>query len=344
MKIHKLSTTEAFLAIDLEDAPAAGVVRCANKILQGGAKDMARSATYSFATFEMQRSGVSGGISAQVEDRPAAIAAFAEELQPMVAEGKLSLDAAKGVTPELLTLGDDDRNAVRNEKVASGDTLSTHLAGLGPVSAAVKALGGLDGTTVAIEGFGAHGPALAEAAEAAGAKIVGFSTASGAANNADGISAAELRAAWAEHGADAAGQFGAEADQAWKVFLAGAEVIFTGGKMGAVNHETAAKQAELKALVPHGPLPFTTRALAVFQRGGTIVLPDFITTAGPIFASWPAGDATTDAVTATATDAITEAIGDTMGHDDGAFLGACHRAEAFLATWQDKLPFGRPLA
>ena len=28
----------------------------------------------------------------------------------------------------------------------------------------------------------------------------------------------------------------------------------------------------------------------------------------------------------------------------GPFLGACHTAEAFLSTWQDELPFGRPLA
>ena len=32
------------------------------------------------------------------------------------------------------------------------------------------------------------------------------------------------------------------------------------------------------------------------------------------------------------------------GHADGPLLGACHRAEAFLRTWQDTLPFGRPLA
>ena len=30
--------------------------------------------------------------------------------------------------------------------------------------------------------------------------------------------------------------------------------------------------------------------------------------------------------------------------DDGPFLGACYSAEAFLSTWQDELPFGRPLA
>ena len=35
---------------------------------------------------------------------------------------------------------------------------------------------------------------------------------------------------------------------------------------------------------------------------------------------------------------------DVIGHDEGAYLGACYRAEAFLRTWQETLPFGRPLA
>ena len=84
MKIHKLSSVDAFLAIDLDGAPAAGVVRSAKKILQGGAKDMARELTYTFAAFEMQRGGVSGGINALPDDRDTAVAAFVEELAPMV--------------------------------------------------------------------------------------------------------------------------------------------------------------------------------------------------------------------------------------------------------------------
>jgi hypothetical protein len=33
-----------------------------------------------------------------------------------------------------------------------------------------------------------------------------------------------------------------------------------------------------------------------------------------------------------------------MDHPSGPLLGACEQAEAFLATWCDELPFGRPLA
>jgi len=33
-----------------------------------------------------------------------------------------------------------------------------------------------------------------------------------------------------------------------------------------------------------------------------------------------------------------------VGHGNGPVLGACERAEAFLAGWLDELPFGRPMA
>ena len=62
--LRKLSSTNAFVVTDLVDVPSFGIVRCAKKILQGGAKDLARSMTYTFASFEMQRGGASGGINA----------------------------------------------------------------------------------------------------------------------------------------------------------------------------------------------------------------------------------------------------------------------------------------
>jgi hypothetical protein len=37
-------------------------------------------------------------------------------------------------------------------------------------------------------------------------------------------------------------------------------------------------------------------------------------------------------------------LDEVAGHPDGPLLASCYRAEAFLATWQTKLPFGRPLA
>jgi glutamate dehydrogenase (NAD(P)+) len=336
--LRKLSTTNAFVVTDLPGAPSAGVVRCAPKILQAGAEDLARSLTYSFAVFGMRRGGASAGINAAGEDRDAAIAAFAAELRDDAASGALALDAGRGVDQDQLEAltSIDGRNARRFSPVG-GDDLRTHLAGFGPAVGADTVVG-LEGRSVAIEGFGAHCPALADAVEAHGGRVIAVSTAAGALI--EERTAAELRARWAEAGE---AMVGADAPAAWKVYQAGADVLFVGSKMAAIDHVTAQK-LRVSALVPHQPLPYTARALAVLQRAGVEVLPDFITTAGPIFADWPTGGSDPGDVIATASAAITEALLSAGGHRDGRFLGACLRAEEYLASWQDTLPFGRPLA
>ncbi len=58
-----------------------------------------------------------------------------------------------------------------------------------------------------------------------------------------------------------------------------------------------------------------------------------VTTAGPFM-----GEA------GAARDMVAAIIGDVVGHRDGPLLGACERAEAFLAGWLADLPFGRPMA
>ena len=122
-----------------------------------------------------------------------------------------------------------------------------------------------------------------------------------------------------------------------------ADVLFAGSKMGAINH-TVAEQLEVGTLVPYGPIPVTAKALAVLSRAGTTVVPDFIATAGPLFAWWPTGDPTPEAITVDAAAQITASLDEIAPHPDGLFLAAAQRAESFLTTWQDSLPFGRPLA
>ena len=83
--------------------------------------------------------------------------------------------------------------------------------------------------------------------------------------------------------------------------------------------------------------------LAVMQRADIMVVPDFVATAAPLLAYWP-DDASPESIVTQAGAAIDAAMEDSMGHADGLFLAACYRAEAFLKTWRDQLPFGRPLA
>ena len=116
MRIHKFTSTDAFVAIDLVGAEtSSGPVRWARRVLQGGAKDLARSQTYSYAVLNMRHGGASAGISAEGPKRSAAIAAFVAEAAELVEYGTYLPDAAKGVgETDLAPLrGNDPRDTTR---------------------------------------------------------------------------------------------------------------------------------------------------------------------------------------------------------------------------------------
>ncbi len=345
MKITKLSTVDGFVAVDLHDADvtSVGIVRSAPKILESGATELARSLTYTFAVLEQQRSGASAGINAVPADRPDAIAAFVDEVRPLVESGSFLPAPGKGVEPaDLGSLSAlDPRSSLRLEQV-EGSVLTDHLTGVGAAAAASAAAGDLDGRRVAIEGFGSQGPALARQVVEWGGRVTAISTSAGTAIASAGLDIAAVSSAWGADGDQMVAHFG-DIEPAWKIFGAPCDVLFTGSKMGALSHQ-GAEYVTASVIVPSAPIPVTTKAFAMLRRAGVTVVPDFVSTAGPIFAMWPDGDATTASVEADAVAAITDLMGELLSHADGPLLAGCYKAEAFLATWRDELPFGRPLA
>ena len=342
MRLHKFSDVNAFVALDLDGAVAAsGPVRWARKILQGGAKDLARSQTYTYAALEMRRSGASAGISAEGPARAEAVGAFVAEAAELVPDGTYLPDAAKGVSEDdLAPLRDADPRTVARLGAfgAACDGLSSAVA----ADAAV----GLDGRAAVIEGFSATGPALAEAVSQRGGRVVGLATAEGSLAADGGFDPAALGEAWSEHGDKALSALAGEDDglaEPGALWGIAADVVFAGSKMGIVHHGVA-EQLKCKALVPCGRLAYTSKALAVCRRSGIAAVPDFVALAGSTIASWSSGDSGDDDVRAEVTRTVTALMEEALASDDGPFLGACYAAEAFLSTWQDTLPFGRPLA
>ena len=272
MQIVKLETVDAFVAVDLEGVPGQGIVRLAPRVLQGGARDLARSATYALASLGRRETGISAGINASPEGRDAAMAAFVTEVASW--DAVFSLSAGIGVTDRDLGVATDP---------GAGGLLAA-----GAVAAGVAAVPGA--STAAVDGT--NGEELVKELSARGIEVVASDD-----------------------------PFGAEAD-----------LLFCGSKVGMVDHEVADRLA-VRAVVPTGPLPITTRAVAHCRRRGISALPDFVTTAGPLVGHVDEARETVAALVAEVAD-----------HDDGPILGACVRAEGFLSTWQDDLPFGRPMA
>lgn len=339
MAIQQLESTDAFVVFDLPEVePAVGQVRMARKILRDGAELLARSWTYLFASFEKQVGGASAGINAEGDERSGALAAFVDDVSPLVEAGTLLLQPAKGATA-------DDLAALRGLD-PRGDLywdLHDDLRGLGAVVCADEALGGLEGRSVAVEGFDAAGPAIVKAVYDRGGRVTAVGTARGAVARHSGLDGPMLAQAWREHGPVLVEHVDVVNRPANELWSADVDVLFAGSRAGVIDHELA-PALQVRAVVPSGPVPVTARALAMLRRAEVLVLPDFVTTAGPLFAMWPSADANPEGLRGTAAMSLRAALSEVLDHDEGPLVGACHRAEAFLATWRDELPFGRPIA
>jgi glutamate dehydrogenase/leucine dehydrogenase len=335
---RKLTTTDGFVVLDLDgDAPAAGVVRAAPKVLVDGATWLARSQTYQFASFGRRVRGASAAVNAAPDLRDDAVEAFVDELAADLDAGILLLEPAKGLTAAHAAVlrAHDPRPASwwdhRDELRAEG------------VAAAVATVAAAEGCRVAIEGFDASGPSLVRALAERGATVVSVSTSSGTKHLPDGLAADVAAEAWTAHGPGFVTQLGGDAASPTAVFGVEADVLVVGSKVGVIDHDVAAG-LQVGAVVPGGSLPVTAKALAALRRAEVTVLPDFVTTAGALFAwSEDGGEVAPETARAAAADGITEVLAEAADHPSGPVLGACERAEAFLSSWVDELPFGRPI-
>ena len=340
MRLHKFANVEAFVALDLEGADtASGPVRWARKILQGGAKDLARSQTYTYAALEMQRGGASAGISAEAPDRALAISAFVAEAAALVADSVYLPDAAKGVSDEdLAPLRDADPRNVERLGAFSADCDAVSAA------AAADAAVGLDGRSVVIEGFSAVGAALTEYVSQRGARVIGISNAEGTFATPDGLDPAAARQAWSEQGEKAVSALAdGSLDGSASIWAMDADVVFAGSKIGVVHHGVA-EGLPCAALVPCGRLAFTAKALAVCRRRDILALGDFVALAGSTIAAWDSQHTDNAELHRHISETVTTLTAEACKSEDGPFLSACFAAENFLSSWQDELPFGRPLA
>jgi hypothetical protein len=114
-----------------------------------------------------------------------------------------------------------------------------------------------------------------------------------------------------------------------------ADVLFVAGKAGVVDHD-AVPQIRAGVVVPLTAVPITARAHAELTRAGIVHVPDFLSTAAALLKGH--GDVA-DPVAA-----VAEKVSSLAPKGTGMWMAAVEEAEAFLRTWRDSLPFGRPLA
>jgi len=349
VETRKLESTPGFVIYDLPGAQHyVGEARLGSRLIPGNATMLVRHVTYVFATLEQQRSGAGIGLKSDPSEAAAAVEALADELADDFSSGRLSTSPGLRLNAELLApvLAHDQRNLIGNDD-RDGISFNDELIGVGAAAAAASLLGGLDGKRVAIEGFGPAGVGIAREAAAAGAAIARVGTAKGCADApGDGgrLDPAVLVEAWLADGEMCVAALSTDGEPAkpWTVWRDDVDVLFCGSKPGAMSGD-GASMAGATPVVAFSAAAVSSKALAVLRAAGTPVAADFVAAVGPALGWWADAVLTHNDLRSATADTVNAVMSETAAHDDGPFMAACYRAEAFLQTWQDELPFGRPL-
>lgn len=347
MRTVDLTSTPGFAIYDLADADGyAGEIRLGPKLIANNAVMGMRHQTYVFAALGMKRSGASVGLKSEPADAQAAVDAVAQELEAELAagptEGGLTLDAGLRLNLDLIAsiTKHDNRNPIRLDD-RDGVSFGDELIGVG-AAAAAGAVASLASARVAIANFNAAGVAIAREVAAAGGVVTAISTSAGTATGE--FTADALSEAWATGGADCVKALAGDDEPAkpWAIYGADAEVVFCGGAPGALSGD-GAQMVGTTPVVSFAPAAVSAKALAVLRGAGATAVPEFVTCIGPTLASAAPLDATHDSLRAEVATKVAELVGESVQHDDGCFMGACYAAEAFMSSWVDELPFGRPM-
>ncbi len=344
METLQLESTPGFVILDLPDAQHyVGETRLGKRLIPGNATMLARHLTYVFATLEQQRSGASIGLKSDPSQAALAVEALATELADDFSSGRISTSPGLRLDAETLAavLAHDQRNLIGNE-TREGISFNDELVGVGATVAAASLLGGLDGKRIAIEGFGSTGLGIAREAAAAGAVIARVATSSGCANGQ--FDPVTLSDAWLAEGEKCVEALSANGgpERPWMVWKDDVDLLFCGSKPGAMSPE-AASMSDSVPVVAFSCAAVSSKALALLRLAGTPVAADFVAAVGPALGWWADAVLTHDELRLATADTVEAIMSETAGHGDGPFMAACYRAESFLRTWQDELPFGRPL-
>jgi glutamate dehydrogenase (NAD(P)+) len=151
-------------------------------------------------------------------------------------------------------------------------------------NAIMKQGGRLDGTRVAIQGFGKVGSTLARLCAEEGARVVALSDSSGAIANPYGIDVRAALAHKGEHGA-LTGLPGTEAITSAELVEIECDVLAPCALEQVVNEENAAGvRARIVAEGANGPV--TPAADEILEDKGVLVLPDVLVNAGGVVVSY----------------------------------------------------------
>ncbi|MGK2929470.1 MAG: Glu/Leu/Phe/Val dehydrogenase dimerization domain-containing protein [Acidimicrobiales bacterium] len=338
MFVHHLTSVDGEIVFDIDPdvvGTAAGGTRVADDVSVEEVSLLARAMTYKFAVFEQRLGGAKAGIRPRLLDTHGeTMARYCEEIQPMVAERRFLTGADLGTTTAdfepLLPPGPRPMRVI--DSAVGGVAFEELVTGRGVTAAAAAWLGGLEGRTVAIEGFGAAGGGVARDVVRRGGLVVAVSTADGAVADGAGLDVDALFEARAEHGDAFVNQLGFDVHRPVELHRLAVDVLVPGARTGIYD---AAAAAEVQATVisPAANVPYTVAGLEILRANGVVALPDFVCNAGAVLAYQAPGGLPPHEVL----DRVDRLIGERVESARTARMDPIEHAtvlaDTFLATW-----------
>jgi len=345
VKTLRLKTVDAYIAFDFECPTSAGGTRLAPDVTERETQLLARAMSYKFAVLETKFGGAKGAIRATPATRDDAIRHYVDEIRPMVLATKFLTSTDLGTMPEDLKSlpGTDQADLMHTEY--RGMPLDAYLTGLGVATAAETVLGGLEGRTAAIEGFGKVGGATAVEMARRGARLVAFSTIHGFVQRPSGFDVKELLHLRSQYGDRLIEHLAEEVQPVAGLFLVEADVLVPGARIGVID-ESRARALKARVVAPGANVPYTAGALEVLRERGIPALADFVCNSGATIGYVTDGLLRADEAVAAVEKRVRELTKESVTDPNGPHAGAARIAEAHLRTWLEpaQMPDGPALA
>jgi glutamate dehydrogenase (NAD(P)+) len=341
MNVLRLETVDAFVAFDLDESlHNAGGTRLAPDVTEREGALLARAMTYKFAVLGRPLGGAKGMVRADPDGRSAAMARYCEEIRPLVASRRFLTGPDLGTyEADFAPLRAPTWEPHVLNSTVDGVAFEDVLTGFGVAVAADVALDGLDGRTVAVEGFGKVGAGVAREVTRRGGRVVAVSTIAGCVADPDGLRVDQLWEARATHGDGLVAEVGRTCVPREALFEVDADLVVPGARVGVIDEERAARVAA-RAVVPAANVPYTAGGLARLAERGVAAHADFVCNAAAVVGYTSPASATKEEVLDHVERTIGELVAASSADGRMPFAGASAMAEEFLRTWR---PAGEPL-
>ena len=359
-EVVELGSVPGFVVFDLPGAPlSAGGTRLAPDVSVAEVAVLARSMTYKFAALGERVGGAKAGVRGDPADRAgkaALMARFCAAIRPLTDAGRFLTGPDMGTAEEDFAPLRERRAApAAIRAVVAGVPFEDLLTGYGVAVAAETALGGgstgskgsrgLDGRSVAIEGFGKVGGGVAREVGRRGGRVAAVSTVAGCVADPSGLDVDRLLTLRQAHGDGCVLHYGRPVMSPHQLFTeVNADVLVPGTRPGAIDAQTARSLPPgVRVIAPAANAPYTEEGAEVLRERGIVALPDFVCNAGAVIGYRSPADATPDQVLSAVAARVGELIRAALNHPAGPLAGACEQAGGFLRSWWGEPP-GPPFA